>query len=99
MRFFEILLIVFAAIYVAQLVILALAISTLILFLCCLYKRPRESLVLGAGLLLVALMSKPIGMALVVATALGFGLWGLRRCLLARQRARRSRPMAMLPKP
>jgi hypothetical protein len=75
MRFLETLLLMFAAIYVAQLVIASLIVATLMLFLWCLYKRPREALVLGLAALAVVVISKPIGLVLVLVAILGFGLW------------------------
>jgi len=88
MRFLETLLLVLVAIYVAQLVITSMVLAALLLFLWCLWKRPREALVLGLGVLLVAFISKPIGLALVIIIALGFGLWALARGV----RKRRHRP-------
>ena len=79
MRFLETLLLVLVAIYVAQLVITSMILAALLLFLWCLWKRPREALVLGLGVLLVAFISKPIGLTLVFMIALGFGLWALAR--------------------
>src|SRR4051812_44324714 len=72
MRFLESLLIVFALIFVLQLVITALILAALILFLFCLWRRPKESLFLGLGLLLVLLLSTPAGLALVATIAVGF---------------------------
>jgi hypothetical protein len=85
MRFLESLLLVFVAIYVAQLVIAALMLATMMLFLWCLWKRPREALVLGLALLGVVIISKPIGFALVATIVAGFVTWGL----LSRFRRRR----------
>lgn len=79
MRFLETLLLVFAAIYVAQLLIASLIIVTLMLFLWCLYKRPREALVLGLAALAVIFISRPAGFALTVAIAAGVGIWALIR--------------------
>lgn len=90
MRFLEALLLILAAIYVAQLIIAALILATLMLFLWCLWKRPRESLILGVGLLLLAFISKPIGLALLAAIVLGLIGWAL----LIRFRSRR--PMLLL---
>ncbi len=98
MRLLETLLVVFAAIYVAQLLVVSLVLAALILFLWCLYQRPKEALALGAGALLVAFTSKPSGLALILALALGFGLWKL--CCWVRTRlARRTPPAGLLPRP
>jgi chromate transport protein ChrA len=98
MRFVETLLLVFALIYVAQLIIAALILATLLLFLWCLWKRPREALVLGLAVLAVVVISKPIGLALVVVMAAGFGLWALGRLIRARRNRRAEPPIAFLPK-
>lgn len=89
MRFLETLLLVFVAIYVAQLVIAGLILATLILFLWSLYKRPREALALGLAVLAVVILSKPIGLMLVAA---GIGALGL-VAILQRLRVRRPRLM------
>lgn len=85
MRFLETLLIVFAAIYVAQLFIAALILTTLILFFFCLWKRPKEALILGLVVLAVAFISKPAGLLLVLVIAVGFIGWALVRRFQARR--------------
>ena len=99
MRFLETLLLVLVAIYVAQLVITSMVLAALLLFLWCLWKRPREALVLGLGVLLVAFISKPIGLALVVAVAAGVGLWALLRWRRTRFARKGSRPCPFAPPP
>ena len=98
MRFLETLLLVFALIYVAQLIIAALILATLMLFLWCLWKRPKEALVLGLALLLVVFISKPIGLVLVLMVAVGLITWTV-VCSIKSRRHRGSRaPIALLPK-
>lgn len=79
MRFLETLLIVIAAIYLAQLAITILVLTTILFALWCLYTRPKEALLLGAGLLAVAFFSTPVGLATLLALAVGLGLWRLCR--------------------
>jgi hypothetical protein len=98
MRFLETLLLVFVAIYVAQLVIAALLIATVLMFLWCLYRRPKEALLLGLAVLVVVVISKPIGLVLVAAIAIGFGLWALVCRIRARRHRRENHPIAFLPK-
>ena len=93
MRFLEALLIAFVAIYVVQLVIAALFIATVLLFLVCLYQRPKEALVLGLAVLLVAFISQPIGLALAATIAAGLIGWA------AVIRFRRRRPTPRLAYP
>lgn len=96
MRFIETLLILFAAIFVAQLLISILILAALVLFIWTLYKRPREALVLGLAVLAVVFISTPIGLALGVAIAVGFIGWALlRRVKAARHRARCGKPAAL----
>lgn len=99
MRFLETLLIVLVAIYVAQLVLAALLLALLIMFLFCLYKRPAEALLLIAAVGLVAALHSPAGFALLAALAFAIGIYALGRWVVARRRPRRSRPVALLPKP
>lgn len=94
MRFLETLLVVFAAIYVVQLAIMALLIATLMLFLWCLYKRPREAMVVLA----VAFISTPIGLALSLIAILGFGLWAfIRQVRTTRSQGARCGPLLLPP--
>ena len=88
MRFLEALLVAFAAIYVVQLAIAALMLASLLLFLCCLFHRPREALILGLAVLGLAALTRPLGMALVSMFGLGLGLL----CLIGWMRRRRYRP-------
>lgn len=90
MRVLESLLIFLAAIYLIQLVIALLVIATLLLFLWCLYKRPREALVLGLALIVLAALSRPIGLVLIAALVSGCIGWALVI------RFRRRRPMPRL---
>lgn len=89
MRFLEALLIAFAAIYLLQLLITILILAALMLFLWCLYKRPREALILGLAVLTVAAISKPIGAVVVAAIILGIIIW----LLVIRFRQRRPTPL------
>jgi hypothetical protein len=95
MRFLETLLLVFAAIYVAQLIIAALLIATLMLFLWCLWKRPREALLLGAGVLMLAFITKPIGLAVAAGLGACCLAWLAMRSIVANRR-RSKRPQARL---
>ncbi len=77
MRLIETLLLTFVFIYLAQLLITVLVLVALVLFLACVWKRPREALILGLAVLAVALISKPIGLAVVAAIVLGIIAWRL----------------------
>lgn len=99
MRFLEALLIAFVAIYVAHLVIASLIIATLMLFLWCLYKRPKEALVLGLAILAVAALSKPIGLALVLAIAVGLVGWAVLHRIQSRRRGPPQGCMPLLTRP
>jgi hypothetical protein len=98
MRFLETLLLVLVFIYVAQLILVALVLATLCLFLFCLWKRPRESLVLGLAILAVAFISRPIGLVLVFSIVAGFIGWAFVRWVQGRCRDGIVRPVALLPK-
>lgn len=98
MRFLETLLLVCVAVYVAQLIIAALILATLILFLYALVKRPREALALGFGVLVVALLTKLIGLALVAVIGAGFLCWALAGWIKTRRYRGTNRPVALLPK-
>jgi hypothetical protein len=99
MRFLETLLLVFALIYVAQLIIVALILATLLLFLWCLWKRPREALMLGLGALVVVVLSKPIGLILVGCMALGVAGWLFVRWAMSRRGRTAPMPPPRLPRP
>ena len=87
MRFLETLLIVIAAVYLAQLAIMSLMIVTVILFLWCLYVRPKEALLLGMGVLLIAFLSTRAGLALILIAGICIAVWALIRRLKARRPA------------
>ena len=98
MRAMETLLILFAAIYVVQLIVAALMFATVLMLLWCLYKRPGAALLLGAGVLLVAFLTTPVGLAVTCTLAIGFACYALIRRIKARGRSGRSRTIALLPK-
>lgn len=98
MRVLETLIIMFAAIYVAQLLIAVLVLATMMLFLLTLWKRPREALMLGLAVLAIVFVSRPIGMALVTVIAVGCVGWILFKGWRARRQKRECCIRARLPR-
>lgn len=97
MRLLEALLVAFVAIYIAQLFIVALVFAALLLFLCCLFHRPREALILGLAVLGLVAMTRPIGLVLFAALGLGMGLLVLVGWVRERRRPAIQRPQRLLP--
>lgn len=98
MRFLETLLVLFVAIYLAQLLIAILVLATFMLFLWTLWKRPREALMFGLAVLAVVFVSKPIGLAVALTIAAGLFCLACFHVVQARRRERKRRPIALIGK-